>query len=239
MFPKSKILSPNSNLATSQTVNVVISDACKTKTDVTTNEPKSEQTFCPEARSAESSVKQNPSIPPATSAASTTSTPPSDNPYAYVPPLPPESTSVNYCSPDDIKTRDVNLTQSPNNMSDKDKNDTIEFLKLLLKSYINNPIKYNGYIICTVPLLERLLELLTGCDECTVMTADPEMSSALCCASGPKVRCCGKEISMHIVPVSKIWAKNGNDTEVFKYKYSQYLQLFEEYNVSLKFVCIE
>ena len=216
MFPKSKILSPNSNLATSQTVNVVISDACKTKTDVTTNEPKSE-----------SSVKQNPSIPPATSATSTTSPPPSDNPYAYVPPLPPESTSVNYCPPDDIKTRDVNLTQSPNNMSDKDKNDTIEFLKLLLKSYINNPIKYNGYIICTVPLLERLIELLTGCDECSVITADPEMN------------CCGKEISTHIVPVSKIWVKNGNDTEIFKYKYSQYLQLFEEYNVSLKFVYIE
>ena len=217
MFPKSKILSPNSNLATSQTVNVVISDACKTKTDISTNEPKSERMDkCPpEARSAESSVNQNPSNPP------------SDNPYAYVPPLPPDSTSVNYCSPDEIKTRDVNLTQSPNNMSDKDKTDTIEFLKLLLKSYINNPIKYNGYIICTVPLLERLIELLTGCDECSVMTADPEMN------------CCGKEISTHIVPVSKIWVKNGNDTEIFKYKYSQYLQLFEEYNVSLKLVYIE
>ena len=186
MFPKSKILSPNSNLATSQTVNVVISDACKTKTDVVTNEQKSERTFGPEARSAESSVKQTPSNPPSNPA---TSPPPSDNPYAYVPPLPPESTSVNYCSPDEIKTRDVNLTQSPNNMSDKDKNDTIEFLKLLLKSYINNPIKYNGYIICAVPLLERLIELLTGCDECSVMTADPEMN------------CWGKEISTDILQI--------------------------------------
>ena len=35
MFPKSKILSPNSNLATSQTVNVVISDTCKTTSDNT------------------------------------------------------------------------------------------------------------------------------------------------------------------------------------------------------------
>ena len=215
MFPKSKILSPNSNLATSQTVNVVISDACKTKTDISTNETKSERSKGPDTQGVESSVNQNPSNPP------------SDNPYAYVPPLPPETNSVNYCSPDEMKTRDVNLTQSPNNMSDKDKNDTIEFLKLLLKSYINNPIKYNGYIICTVPLLERLIELLTGCDECSVITADPEMN------------CCGKEISTHIVPVSKIWVKNGNDTEIFKYKYSQYLQLFEEYNVSLKLVYIE
>ena len=215
MFPKSKILSPNSNLATSRTVNVVISDACKTKTDISTNETKSERSKGPDTQGVESSVNQNPSNPP------------SDNPYAYVPPLPPETNSVNYCSPDEMKSRDVNLTQSPNNMSDKYKNDTIEFLKLLLKSYIDNPIKYNGYIICTVPLLERLIELLTGCNECSVMTADPEMN------------CCGKEISSHIVPVSKIWVKNGNDTEIFKYKYSQYLQLFEEYNVSLKLVYIE
>ena len=127
----------------------------------------------------------------------------------------------------DVKSRAVNLTETPANLSEKDKTDTIEFLKLLLKSYMNNPIKYNGYIICTIPLLEHLIELLTGCDNCEVITADPELN------------CCGKEISTHIVPVSKIWVKNGENTEVFKYKYSQYLQLFEEYNVSLKFVFIE
>ena len=211
MFPKSKILSPNSNLATSQTVNVVISDTCKTTSDNTN-----------ESRFAENGVRNKTSLssPPSSSNLLTPT-----NPYSAI----PNNESVVYQSPTDaeIKTRDVNLTETPANLSEKDKTDTIEFLKLLLKSYMNNPIKYNGYIICTVPLLEHLIELLTGCDNCEVITADPELN------------CCGKEISTHIVPVSKIWVKNGENTEVFKYKYSQYLQLFEEYNVSLKFVFIE
>ena len=200
MFPKSKILSPNSNLATSQTVNVVISDTCKTTSDNTN--------------------KTSLSSPPSSSNLLTPT-----NPYSAI----PNNESVIYQSPTDadVKSRAVNLTETPANLSEKDKTDTIEFLKLLLKSYMNNPIKYNGYIICTIPLLEHLIELLTGCDNCEVITADPELN------------CCGKEISTHIVPVSKIWVKNGENTEVFKYKYSQYLQLFEEYNVSLKFVFIE
>ena len=208
MFPKSKILSPNSNLATSQTVNVVISDTCKTTSDNTN--------------------KTSLSSPPSSSNLLTPT-----NPYSAI----PNNESVIYQSPTDadvkeplaraLASRAVNLTETPANLSEKDKTDTIEFLKLLLKSYMNNPIKYNGYIICTVPLLEHLIELLTGCDNCEVITADPELN------------CCGKEISTHIVPVSKIWVKNGENTEVFKYKYSQYLQLFEEYNVSLKFVFIE
>ena len=211
MFPKSKILSPNSNLATSQTVNVVISDTCKTTSDNTN-----------ESRFAENGVRNKTSLssPPSSSNLLTPT-----NPYSAI----PNNESVVYQSPTDadVKSRAVNLTETPANLSEKDKTDTIEFLKLLLKSYMNNPIKYNGYIICTVPLLEHLIELLTGCDNCEVITADPELN------------CCGKEISTHIVPVSKIWVKNGENTEVFKYKYSQYLQLFEEYNVSLKFVFIE
>ena len=200
MFPKSKILSPNSNLATSQTVNVVISDTCKTTSDNTN--------------------KTSLSSPPSSSNLLTPT-----NPYSAI----PNNETIVYQSPTDadVKSRAVNLTETPANLSEKDKTDTIEFLKLLLKSYMNNPIKYNGYIICTVPLLEHLIELLTGCDNCEVITADPELN------------CCGKEISTHIVPVTKIWVKNGENTEVFKYKYSQYLQLFEEYNVSLKFVFIE
>ena len=211
MFPKSKILSPNSNLATSQTVNVVISDTCKTTSDNTN-----------ESRFAENGVRNKTSLssPPSSSHLLTPT-----NPYSAI----PNNETVVYQSPTDadVKSRAVNLTETPANLSEKDKTDTIEFLKLLLKSYMNNPIKYNGYIICTVPLLEHLIELLTGCDNCEVITADPELN------------CCGKEISTHIVPVSKIWVKNGENTEVFKYKYSQYLQLFEEYNVSLKFVFIE
>ena len=220
MFPKSKILSPNSNLATSQTVNVVISDTCKTTSDNTN------KTSLSSAPCASAPLEHS---PPSSSNLLTPT-----NPYSAIPNnetvrAAQDFQSVIYQSPTDadVKSRAVNLTETPANLSEKDKTDTIEFLKLLLKSYMNNPIKYNGYIICTVPLLEHLIELLTGCDNCEVITADPELN------------CCGKEISTHIVPVSKIWVKNGENTEVFKYKYSQYLQLFEEYNVSLKFVFIE
>ena len=220
MFPKSKILSPNSNLATSQTVNVVISDTCKT-TSGNTNETSLSSAPCASAPLEHT--------PPSSSNLLTPT-----NPYSAIPNnesvrAAQDFQSVIYQSPTDadVKSRAVNLTETPANLSEKDKTDTIEFLKLLLKSYMNNPIKYNGYIICTVPLLEHLIELLTGCDNCEVITADPELN------------CCGKEISTHIVSVSKIWVKNGENTEVFKYKYSQYLQLFEEYNVSLKFVFIE
>lgn len=100
------------------------------------------------------------------------------------------------------------------------------FLKLVLKSYMDNPIKYNGYVICTVPLLEQLIETLTGCDDCVINTSDPELN------------CCGESVKVNIVPVSKIWVKNGDSSEVFKYKYSQYLQLFEEYRISLKLVYV-
>ena len=212
MFPKSKILSPNSNLATSQTVNVVISDTCKTTSDNTN------KTSLSSAPCASPPLEHLPFIFKSANSHICT-------PYSAI----PNNESVVYQSPTDadVKSRAVNLTETPANLSEKDKTDTIEFLKLLLKSYMNNPIKYNGYIICTIPLLEHLIELLTGCDNCEVITADPELN------------CCGKEISTHIVPVSKIWVKNGENTEVFKYKYSQYLQLFEEYNVSLKFVFIE
>ena len=179
MFPKSKILSPNSNLATSQTVNVVISDTCKTTSDNTN------KTSLSSAPCASAPLEHS---PPSSSNLLTPT-----NPYSAI----PNNESVVYQSPTDadVKSRAVNLTETPANISEKDKTDTIEFLKLLLKSYMNNPIKYNGYIICTVPLLEHLIELLTGCDNCEVITADPELN------------CCGKEISTHIVPVSKIWVK--------------------------------
>ena len=103
---------------------------------------------------------------------------------------------------------------------------TINFLKLILESYMNNPIKYNGFIICSVPLLEKLIETLTNCEDCSVDVEDAD------------VGCCGV-VNNKIVPVSKIWVLVNGNNEVFKYKYSQYLQIFEEYRISLKYVYTE
>ena len=123
-------------------------------------------------------------------------------------------------------TREVKLDGPADKLSTEDSISTINFLKLVLESYMNNPIKYNDFIICSVPVLEHLIETLTDCDDCSIDIADFETG------------CCGT-VSKRIVPVQKIWCRNGDVNDVFKYKYSQYLQIFEEYKISLKFVYVE
>ena len=125
-----------------------------------------------------------------------------------------------------VKSRDVNLEQPTEQLSKEDTISTINFLKLVLESYMNNPIKYNGYVICSVPLLENLIEVLTGCDNCEVEFADAD--------SG----CCGAGVN-HLIPITKIWVETNGSRDIFKYKFSQYLQTFDEYHISLKFVCNE
>lgn len=101
-----------------------------------------------------------------------------------------------------------------------------QFLNTLIEALYNNPLKINTYIICSVQTLEKLIESLTGCDKCEVIPGDIDEA-------------CGCSIKSSICPVSKIWVHNGNDSDVFKYKYSQYLQTFEKYRISLKLVNIE
>lgn len=124
------------------------------------------------------------------------------------------------------KTRDVRLNDTPNNMTDKDKDETIQFLSYLVEAFYNNPIKVNSYVICSVPLLEKLIETITGCDECDVQTEDFETS----CSCSSKVK---------VIPVNKIWCRTGDSSEIFKYKYGQYMQIFERYHISLKLVSVE
>ena len=140
---------------------------------------------------------------------------PETNPYQNL-----DSGTVHY------ETREVNLNDSADKLNKEDSVATINFLKLVLNAYMNNPIKYNGYVICSVPALENLIETLTSCDDCDVEIPDIEGG------------CCGTKTT-HIVPISKIWVKNNGSQEIFKYKYSQFLQTFEEYNISLKFVYVE
>ena len=123
-------------------------------------------------------------------------------------------------------TREVKLDEPAEQLSKEDTISTVNFLKLVLQSYMNNPIKYNGFVICSVPTLENLIETLTGCDDCSIDIGDIE---AKCCGVG-KTR---------IIPITKIWVRNGDVSEVFKYKYSPYLSVFEEYRISLKFVYVE
>ena len=118
--------------------------------------------------------------------------------------------------------RDVKLEEPAEKLTQEDSIATINFLKLILAAYMNNPIKYNGNVICSVPVLENLIETLTSCEDCSIEIADVDAG------------CCGTQTT-HIVPITKIWVRNGETTEIFKYRYSQFLQTFEQYNISLKF----
>ena len=142
------------------------------------------------------------------------STPPADNPYQAI-----DSGTVQY------KDREVKLDEPAEKLTAEDSTSTINFLKLLLQSYMSNPIKFNGYVICSIPVLEHLIETLTSCDSCDIEVNDVDAG------------CCGT--STRIIPINKIWVRNGETTEIFKYRYSQFLQVFEQYRISLKFVYVD
>ena len=145
---------------------------------------------------------------------------------APVPPVPPVEETNPYKNIDTgavhYGERDVKLEEPAEKLTQEDSIATINFLKLILAAYMNNPIKYNGYVICSVPVLENLIETLTSCEDCSIEIADVDAG------------CCGTQTT-HIVPITKIWVRNGETTEIFKYRYSQFLQTFEQYNISLKF----
>ena len=209
VLPRAHILSPQSRVkthqSTNQTVNVILPQQSKPINDVQSAQP----------------VPRSP-----------TPTPPDplaiDDSKVHYPPREPGLNPYQDLQPGEVEyiTRDVNLNEPAEKLNKEDSIATINFLKLLLQAHLNNPIKYNGYVICSVPVLENLIETLTSCDDCSIETADIE--------SG----CCGTT-TPHIVPINKIWVKNGESNEIFKYKYSQFIQTFEEYHISLKLACVD
>ena len=159
------------------------------------------------------STEPIPPVPPVPA----TPAPVEENPYQNL-----EPGAVQYNT-----TRDVKLEEPAEKLSQEDSIATINFLKLVLAAYMSNPIKYNGYVICSVPNLENMIETLTSCDDCSIdIAVDPDAG------------CCGSS-KVKIVPVSKIWVRNNETSELFKYKYSQFIKVFEDYHISLKFVYVE
>ena len=203
VLPRARILSPQSRIkthqTTNQTVNVILPQQPK---PIKPDEP---------IKPVEPSVPHEPIQP----IPNDIKKPETSNPYQTL-----DSGAVHY------ETRDVNLNDSADNLNKEDSIATINFLKLVLSSYMNNPIKYNGYVICSVPALENLIETLTSCDSCDIEIQDFEGG------------CCGTRTSK-IVPINKIWVRNNESQEIFKYRYSQFLQTFEEYHISLKFAYVD
>lgn len=99
-----------------------------------------------------------------------------------------------------------------------------EFLKAILRIYINQKLYFNGkYIVCTPDELMELIKLLTEADTVEIETEQIEVS----CLGNPKV------------PYSKvlnIWIGQQGQRSIFKYNYSRFLSLFDECKISLKVV---
>ena len=98
-----------------------------------------------------------------------------------------------------------------------------EFLKAILRIYVSQKLYFSGkHIICTPQELIQLIQLLTN-GEVEIETEQIEVS----CLGNPKT------------PFSKVlnlWVTKDDCKCVFKYAYSQFLSLFDEYNISLKVV---
>ena len=101
----------------------------------------------------------------------------------------------------------------------------VSFLKQIIKIYMNQPIYFEGKeIVCAPDELVKLLEALTG--------GQAELE-----ASVIDVHCgcvSGKDIPVQ--ELLKIWIIKDDARTIFKYSYPQYLTLFDEYNISLKYV---
>ena len=215
VLPRAKILSPHSfhksNQTTNQTVNVIL-------------QPKSD--------SPKSNAQPTPTFMPTETDKPTQSqtTNEHDHELEDIKPVECEYNANPYkaLEPGEVeyKSRDVVLDEPAETLTKDDATATINFLKLVVNAYMANPIKYNGYVICSVPVLENMIETLTSCDDCSIDVAEIETG------------CCGTT-KLHIVPIGKIWVRNGETSDIFKYKYSQFLQTFEQFNISLKFALVD
>ena len=209
VLPRARILSPQTRHKTSQTTN-------QTVNVILPQQQQQQPASKPDVQQVEQSTELSyPPTPPSTAPAPETENEYDTNPYKTL-----EPGVVDY------RSRDVVLDESAEKITQDDSIATINFLKLVVQAYMSNPIKYNGYVICSVSVLENLIETLTSCENCSIDVADVETG------------CCGVN-TKHIVPITKIWVRNGDTNEIFKYRYSQFLQTFEQYNISLKFAYIE
>ena len=212
VLPRAKILSPQSihksSQTTNQTVNVILPQQQQ-------QQPQQQQSTEPQP------IYPPPPPPPVEEQV--------ESPYKNID---ADTGAVQYGTTRDVKLGSIaagnnSCEEHAQKLTAEDSIATINFLKLLLDSYMNNPIKYNGYVICSVPVLENMIETLTSCDDCSVdFAVDPDAG------------CCGSS-KVKIVPVSKIWVRNAETSELFKYRYSQFIKVFEDYHISLKFVYVE
>lgn len=109
-------------------------------------------------------------------------------------------------------------------LTNDDYKSQIEFLKAVIRLYVTQKIYFSGkYIVCDSDELKEMIHLITGGE--VEIEAEPI-----------EVSCLSTKISYS--KIITIWVSKDGQRTVFKYQYPEYLTLFDECKVSLKYVRI-
>lgn len=142
------------------------------------------------------------------------------NTITIQPPVYPEVKPIQEEPEGEVKLKDI---EEPD--TSVEAVDEIEYLKSIIRIYMAQKFTYEGkQIVCTSEELSNLIKALTG-GEVSIETGDIDIECG-CCSS--------KEIPLKAV--SKIWIVKDDVQTVFRYSYPQFLYLFDQYNISLKFI---
>ncbi len=118
----------------------------------------------------------------------------------------------------EVASRDVELME---NLDDLEKQN--QFLEMLVEVYENNPLRYNGYLICKSNLLMNMIKLLTSCDKVDLIINEDVVCTGCCSQS-------------KYTFVSKILITKDGKSEDMKYKYNDVYSKFIKHGISLKIV---
>ncbi|KAI5495394.1 protein of unknown function, DUF4106 family [Trichomonas vaginalis G3] len=94
-------------------------------------------------------------------------------------------------------------------------------LGIMLNLVEHNPVKVNSYVIAPHEVLKELLKLLTEADDINIKEIEPDVS------------CCG--VSYNVI--DKIYVMKGGETLNLKYSFPDVIKIFDDHNISLKFIC--
>lgn len=100
-------------------------------------------------------------------------------------------------------------------------NDSIEFLKLVIRAYKDNTIYMNKYIVLTDTDLCNMLQTLLHAEQIEIVYDDDYDA------------CCTKS---KFSKISKVFIHKNGQVHNLKYAYSDIYSMFETYAISLKFV---
>lgn len=135
-------------------------------------------------------------------------------------PIPP---TVQYPPPENdypVYERSVELDDETQKL-----NDSVEFLKLVVRAYQDNVIYFNKYVVLVEDDLTNMLQSILHATEINYLYDDDYVA-----------KCCQKT---GFAKISKIMIKRDEKVENLKYNYPEIYDVFDNYNISLKYVLVE